>query len=137
MPARGKWDCRAEKPFLATRKERASPHPLPPPTPAKRTSGMTGVPPLLAAALGPAGSVQACRTRAPPCTGKLCPRRNQSPRREHLPTEGPTLWQVHLYLPSQRPPSPTLYILSCCPSLKGRESHSTLSTQSVLGFGTS
>lgn len=122
MPAHGKWDCRTMKPFLAIRKEPPHTHFLLPLQPREHQGWQEFHTDPTSSGCGFRScwqGVQAYRTRAPPCTGKLCPCRDQSLWRECLPMEGPTLWQVDFYLWSQCHPGPTLYISSLLPISEG------------------
>lgn len=75
------------------------------------------------------------RSWTPPHFEKPCPCVHPSPQLEHSLTKSPIFWQVGFYLWSQLRPSPnSLYLLLDPPSLKGSESHTTLSTVSS-GFG--
>lgn len=120
----------AEKPLAATGERNSFSRPLPPPTLAKRTGRMAGVPRGLrppSCCVSPAGRVlspseqQPLPLKAVPMDG------SKSGTRTFI--EGPTLWQAGFYLRRQPGPQLTLMTSSSLRVSEGERSHTTLSKQ--------
>lgn len=138
--------------LLQEKRETASRHPLPPISPTKRTCRMRGV---HTDSTSPGGfrscwqDVQvtkqdngwpvrpASSTWSPSPIWKAMPTYRSKSKTWTVTNRGSRVLAGRLYLWSQAGPQPSSLHLLLAPSLKRRESHTTLSSQSVLGFGAS